>query len=76
MALAKEAEFVKLFPDCEAGAMPPFGNLYAVEVYVDNEIAERPEIVFQGGTHRDLVTIPYQDFARLVQPKVAEFCAH
>lgn len=76
VALAKESEFVKLFPDCEAGAMPPFGNLYAVEVYVDEEIAERPEIVFQGGTHRDLVTVAYQDFARLVQPKVAEFCAH
>lgn len=76
VALAKESEFVKLFPDCEAGAMPPFGNLYAVEVYVDEEIAERLEIVFQGGTHRDLVTVAYQDFARLVQPKVAEFCAH
>ena len=76
VALAKEAEFVKLFPDCEAGAMPPFGNLYAVAVYVDEEIAERPEIVFQGGTHRDLVTMAYHDFARLVQPSVAEFCAH
>jgi Ala-tRNA(Pro) deacylase len=76
VALAKEVEFVQLFPDCEAGAMPPFGNLYAMEVYVDEEIAERPEIVFQGGTHRDLVTMAYQDFARMVQPKVAEFCAH
>ncbi|MFQ5881218.1 MAG: aminoacyl-tRNA deacylase [Candidatus Methylomirabilales bacterium] len=76
VALAKEAEFVKLFPDCEPGAMPPFGNLYAVEVYVDEEIAARPEIVFQGGTHRELVTVAYRDFARLVQPKVVEFCAH
>ena len=76
VALAKEEEFVGLFPDCEPGAMPPFGNLYAVEVYVDEEIARHPELIFQAGTHRDVATLSYQDFERLVQPKVAEFCDH
>lgn len=76
VTLAKEEEFAGLFPDCEPGAMPPFGNLYGMEVYVDEEIAHKPELIFQAGTHRDIATLSYQDFAQLVQPKVAEFCDH
>ena len=74
--LAAEGEFRGLFPDCEAGAMPPFGNLYGLPVYVDDELAAREGITFAGGTHHEVVTMRYADFARLVQPRQAEFCAH
>ena len=74
--MATEEEFKGLFPDCDVGAMPPFGNLYGLEVYVDRSLAEDEEIVFQAGNHHELVTMTYADFARLVQPKVAEFCSH
>lgn len=76
VTLAREHEFAGLFPDCDTGAMPAFGNLYGVEVFVDEELAEYPKIVFQAGNHHELVTMDYDDFARLAQPKVAEFCAH
>lgn len=71
--LAEENEFADLFPDCATGAMPPFGNLYDLPVYVDEVLALEPDIVFRVGTHRDTMKIAYADFARLVQPKVAEF---
>lgn len=76
VAVAREHEFLGLFPDCEAGAMPPFGNLYGLEVYVDEELTRQPRITFQAGNHRELVTLSYADFSRLVEPKVAEFCSH
>jgi Ala-tRNA(Pro) deacylase len=76
ISIAREQEFAGLFPDCDTGAMPPFGNLYGLEVYVDEELASHPQIVFQAGNHHELVTMTYADFARLVQPKVAEFCSH
>jgi Ala-tRNA(Pro) deacylase len=71
--LATEDEFKGLFPDCKIGTMPPFGNLYGVEVYVDRSLTEDVEIVFQAGTHWGAVKLRYQDFADLVHPKVAEF---
>ena len=71
--LATEDEFKGLFPDCEIGTMPPFGNLYAVPVYVDELLAEDAEIVFEAGTHFGAVKLHYQDFADLVHPIVAEF---
>ena len=71
--LATEVEFKELFPDCEPGAMPPFGNLYGLEVYVDRSLTEDEEIVFQAGTHREAVKLRYQDFANLVRPVVAQF---
>jgi len=76
VTIAREHEFANLFPDCDTGAMPAFGNLYGLEVYVDEELANCPKIVFQVGNHQELVTMEYADFARLVQPKVAEFCSH
>jgi len=76
IAIAREQEFAGLFPDCDTGAMPAFGNLYGLEVYVDEELAKYPQIVFQAGNHHELVTMHYTDFARLVHPKVAEFCSH
>ena len=76
VAVAREHEFANLFPDCDTGAMPPFGNLYQLEVYVDEEIARHSHIVFQAGNHQELVIMRYADFARLVKPTVAEFCSH
>jgi Ala-tRNA(Pro) deacylase len=71
--LAEEDEFEGLFPDCATGAMPPFGNLYDLPVYVDEALAQEPDIVFRVGTHRDTMKVAYADFGRLVQPTVAEF---
>jgi len=68
--LACESEFAPLFPDCEVGAMPPFGNLYCIPVYVDEPLARNQEIVIQAGTHSDSIRLRYFDFARLTQPVV------
>ena len=71
--LASEEEFKYMFPDCEIGAMPPFGNLYDLDVYVTKTLAEDEEISFNAGTHSELVHMKYKDFERLVKPKVLEF---
>jgi len=71
--LAGEEEFQDLFPDCELGAMPPFGNLYEMAVYSDESLAEDGEIVFNAGTHKELVKLAYNDYERLVKPKVGRF---
>ena len=68
--LATEEEFRKLFPECETGAMPPFGNLYGMEVFVSSLLAEDREIAFNAGSHTEVVKLTYADYARLVQPKV------
>jgi Ala-tRNA(Pro) deacylase len=73
VALATELEFQNLFPGCEVGAMPPFGNLYGLPVYVEERLTKDPSIVFNAGTHSDAVRMDYADFARLVQPKVLRF---
>jgi len=69
--LATEQEFQYLFPECETGAMPPFGNLYGMETYVDTSLTEDEEIAFNAGSHIELVRMAYRDYERLVQPKVA-----
>ena len=74
--LATEAEFKDLFPDCEVGAMPPFGNLYNLPVYVDPSMTGCGTMVFQAGTHIDVVKMQYSDFERLVRPKVEDFAIH
>jgi len=71
--LATEDEITCLFPDCELGAMPPFGNLYGLPVYVDQSLTEDEEIVFQAGTHSDAIRMRYWDFASLAFPVVEEF---
>lgn len=73
--LAGEPEFKDLFPDCDLGAMPPFGNLYGLDVYVAEELAEDEEIAFNAGSHTELVRLAYKDFADLVKPKVVKFSA-
>jgi Ala-tRNA(Pro) deacylase len=69
--LASELEFTGAFPDCDVGAMPPFGNLYGVPVYVDAALAEDEEIAFNAGTHQDSIHMRYADFARLAKPTIA-----
>ena len=73
--LAHDEEFETTFPDCELGAMPPFGNLYEVPVYVEAALAEDETIVFRAGTHTDTMSVRYADFERLVEPTIAEFGA-
>lgn len=70
--LADESDFASRFADCELGAMPPFGNLYNLPVYVDQTLTEDPSIVFQAGTHSETMRIRYADFARLVKPTVVD----
>ena len=70
---ATEAEFKSRFPDCETGAMPPFGNLYGMDVYVAPGLAEDEWIAFNAGTHTELIKMSYKDFERLVKPKVVSF---
>ncbi len=71
--LASEEEFKSLFPGCEVGAMPPFGNLFGMDVYVARRLTEDEEIAFNAGSHRELIRMRYEDFARLIQPKVISF---
>jgi Ala-tRNA(Pro) deacylase len=68
--LATEREFQDMFPDCEPGAMPPFGNLYGMEVYADEQLAADEMIAFNAGSHAELIQLAYDDFVRLVKPKV------
>ncbi len=71
--LASEDEFRDRFPECELGAMPPFGNLYDMPVYVDESLTRDVEIAFNAGTHRELFRMAYKDFADLVKPEVGDF---
>ena len=68
--LASEEEFKGKFPDCEVGAMPPFGNLYDMDTFVEENLAEDEEIAFNAGTHTELVKMAFADFARLVNPRI------
>ena len=68
--LASEQEFKNMFPGSEVGAMPPFGNLYGMQVFVSKALAEDEEIAFNAGSHTELVRLPYRDFAELVKPEV------
>ena len=66
--LASERDFTDEFPDCDVGAMPPFGNLYGMKVFVSQALREDEEIAFNAGSHTELIRLAYQDFERLVQP--------
>ena len=68
--VADETEFKDAFPDCEVGAMPPFGHLYGMPVYVDSRLASQSEIAFNAGTHTDAVRMPYAEFERLAKPEL------
>jgi Ala-tRNA(Pro) deacylase len=68
--LASEEEFKDMFPECEPGAMPPFGNLYGMAVYGATALDREPEIAFNAGSHKELIRMRYADFLRLVKPKM------
>jgi Ala-tRNA(Pro) deacylase len=71
--LASEEDLRQIFPDCEIGAMPPFGNLYALPVYADKSLTEDDEIVFNACSHTKSIRLKMHDFIRMVNPVVAEF---
>jgi Ala-tRNA(Pro) deacylase len=71
--LATESEFHDAFPDCELGAMPPFGNLYGMTTYVTANLADEPQIAFNAGSHTEVITMSYGDFEQLVRPTVLDF---
>jgi Ala-tRNA(Pro) deacylase len=73
LAMVPESELTKTFPDCELGAIPPFGNLYGMDVWVDRALSDSEEIVFCAGTHQDCVNMRYADFAKLVKPRLGRF---
>jgi len=70
---ASEDKFKQRFPDCETGAMPPFGNLYGMEVFAAESLTNNDEIAFNAGSHTEVIKMAYKDFERLVQPKVVSF---
>ena len=74
--LAGEKEFKDTFPGCEVGAMPPFGNLYAMRTLVADSLAEDESIVFNAGSHTELIRMTFEDFRRVVEPEIVEFTAH
>lgn len=76
LELAAEKEVRQLFADCDAGAMPPFGNLYDLPLYLDACFPRAPEIFFQGGNHREVVRMAYADYERLARPMVGQLCFH
>lgn len=76
LALATETEASALFPDCERGAFPPFGNLYSLPVYVDRCFHEHEALVFQPGNHHEAVRMRFEDFERVTVPVMGEFCLH
>jgi len=71
--LASEQEFKDKFSECEVGAMPPFGNLYGMESFVTESLAEDEEIAFNSGSHTELIKMSYKDFEALVKPKIGRF---
>lgn len=68
--LANEEEFKDRFPDCDVGAMPPFGNLYGMDVFVSKELTEGKNIAFNAGSHVELIKLGYEDYSRLVNPHI------
>ena len=73
VSLATEYEFKDRFPDCELGSMPPFGNLYDMDVYVAESLTLDKEIAFNAGSHTELIRLSYEDFERLVKPRIFKF---
>ncbi|PTY07052.1 deacylase [Opitutaceae bacterium EW11] len=71
--LATEDEFKDRFPDCEIGAMPPFGNLYGLPVYISHELANEPQITFNACTHNESIKMSFADFANLTKPVILDF---
>jgi Ala-tRNA(Pro) deacylase len=75
LRLAKEKDFAPLFPDCEPGAMPPFGQLYGMTAFLDSSLADEPEFVFEAGTHREEIKMPMGEYLRVEEPAIASVAA-
>jgi Ala-tRNA(Pro) deacylase len=73
--LASEGDFRDVFPDCEVGAMPPFGNLYGIPVYIDQRLTEEQEIAFNACTHREVIKMQVDDYLDLARPRVIDLAA-
>ncbi len=73
--LAGEQEFKDMFPECEVGAMPPFGNLYGMDVFVAQRLTEDEDIAFNACSHKELIRMTFKDFEKLVKPKVIKFAS-
>ena len=69
--LALESDFRERFPECEVGAMPPFGSLFGMHVYMDEALTAGKSIAFNAGSHTELVEMPVSDFLRLAKPRLA-----
>jgi Ala-tRNA(Pro) deacylase len=76
VSIASEADFKHRFAECEVGAMPPFGNLYGMDVYADDGLAKDEHIAFNAGSHRELVSMEWRDYERLVRPRVVPMTRH
>jgi Ala-tRNA(Pro) deacylase len=74
--LANEVEFKDKFPECDVGAMPPFGNLYGMDVYVEEILAKDEEIAFNACSHVELLQMSFKDYGRLVKPRLMKFSFH
>lgn len=74
--VAREEEFKHLFKDCDVGAMPPFGHLYSVPVYLDRALTQAAEIIFNAGTHQDALKLALTDYLRLETPTIVDFIVH
>ena len=75
LQIADEKEFAGLFPDCETGAMPPFGNLYGLPVFMDEDLTTNKEIAFNAGSHREVMHMPLGEYLKLVRPTIVAFAA-
>jgi Ala-tRNA(Pro) deacylase len=73
--LAAEEEFKDSFPECETGAMPPFGNLYGMKVIADESLAKDKQITFNACSHRELIRLAWDDFQMLAKPTMARFAS-
>jgi len=73
IVLADEKDFEDIFPDCEVGAMPPFGNLYKMKMFISEKLSTQQEFVFNAGSHGNLIKIRYYDYERLIHPMIVNF---
>jgi Ala-tRNA(Pro) deacylase len=76
VGLAAESDMERLFPDCERGAMPPFGSMYDLPTIVDDSLSEDEEIVFEGQDHEEAIRMSYRDYVEVEHPKIGHFACH
>lgn len=73
--LADEEEFVATFPDCEPGAEPPFGNLYGIPVFLDEQLRARPQMLCRDGSHTETIRLAVHDYVEVVKPEIADLAS-